>query len=248
MSEDVFGDYDGDYGDFNWNEWVIEGDPFTWTAEERVLLNLPEISDDEPKNFDKLSLNDEKQSIVDLVSDEEDSDDAINEFCLQSFLRFRQVFVASKQQLKAMTFDRFQALLQETQNVASHSMSGRDYEPHLQLTEAHLNAFRTSQTPGFPATFFFPPTPKTSEISETVTVGLLSHASTSTVPTVLTSSPCPPVALETVTVKPLLFLPHASVTPATVPASTTSQPPLSSVKVSSGPRRRRHRGKGSHAR
>jgi hypothetical protein len=242
MSEDV-----GDYGDFDWNEWVIEGDPFTWTAEERVLLNLPEVSDDELKNFNKLSLNDEKQSVDVVASDEEDSDAEIDAICLQSFLRFREVFVGSKQQLKAMTRDRFENLLQETQNVASHSMLGRDYEPHFQLTEAHLNAFLASQTPGFPATFFFPP-PKKSEICETVTVGLLSHASISNVPTLLSSSSCPPVALETVTVKLSLFLPHASVTPATVPASSsTSQPPSSSVKTSSGPRRRR-RGKGSRAR
>lgn len=247
MSDDDFGCWDGDYGDFDFHEWDIQGNPCIWTSEERVLLNLPTIPPvDDLASFGTLSLNEEKESPVD-ISDEDDSDSE-SEIFLEAFLRFREAFLGSKQQLKAMTLERFQNLLQEAQNIAAHSMMGLDYEPHLQLTTAHLNAFRASQTPGFPSSFFPPSTsPQKSGICEAVTVELLSNAS-APVPALLPSSPCPPVALETVTVKRPLFLPHASATLATVPASITSPPPLSVLKTSSGRRRRRHQGKSSHAR
>ena len=74
----------------------------------------------------------------------------------ESYLRFRKVLVASKKQLKKLTFERFQDLLTEANNLAFHAQAFPGTAQHIDpehrpvtVTEAHLEAFRLSTTPCF---------------------------------------------------------------------------------------------------
>jgi hypothetical protein len=67
-------------------------------------------------HFAQLSVTGQSSSL----SESEDCDSEFETELLAAYLRFRQVFVGSKQQLKKMTFERYQDLLEAANNMFFH--------------------------------------------------------------------------------------------------------------------------------
>ena len=91
---------------------------------------------------------------------DEDEDYELDQFEddeMKAYLRFREVVVCSKQQLRKITLEHYRNLLDEANTQYFQAMSGSDYyvNPNrlpVNLLEAHLKAFRLSNSPGFFAT------------------------------------------------------------------------------------------------